>query len=332
MDKPIGVIIFNIFLLIVEFTQLFLKSLWFTLQSIYYAIVPPNRKCVFGETVLVTGAAHGLGRELALRFARLGATVVLWDVNQVGCDSVVKEIRALNGKAYAYHCDVSNEKCVEENSEKVKRDVGNINILVNNAGMVHCKELLRLSCQQIRRTMEVNTLSHFWTIREFLPDMLRNEHGHIVAIASLAGLIGSINLTDYCASKFAILGLMSSLGEELHNKQKDSILLTTVCPAVINTGFAPLPPIRFSSVLPVLKLEQVADVIMDGILRNRRLVVIPSWVDIFTRIMRLLPWKVIQLCGETLNYRLEPNHPPVANMTKRKRYIHVKHEQPPGIS
>ncbi|XP_067125530.1 short-chain dehydrogenase/reductase family 16C member 6-like [Centruroides vittatus] len=291
MKQSIGVLLLNIFLLIIEVVQLVLKSFWYSIESLYENFVPPTAKSVRDDIVLITGGGHGLGKELALRFARLGAIIVLWDVNQVGTEAVVQEIKELNGKAFAYHCDVSNEKCVEETSEKVKKDVGQVSILINNAGMVNCRELLHLSCQQIRRTLEVNTLAHFWTIRAFLPEMIRKEKGHIVAISSLAGLLGSTNLTDYCASKFAVNGLMSSLGEELYYKKKNVISLTTVCPAVINTGFAPLPPVRFSSLLPVLNVTEVADKVVDGILRNRRLIVLPGWLDFWTRLMRLFPWK-----------------------------------------
>ncbi|XP_023231714.1 17-beta-hydroxysteroid dehydrogenase 13-like isoform X2 [Centruroides sculpturatus] len=246
----------------------------------------------------------------------------------VGTEAVVQEIKEFNGKAFAYHCDVSNEKCVEETSEKVKKDVGQVSILINNAGMVNCRELLHLSCQQIRRTLEVNTLAHFWTIRAFLPEMIKKEKGHIVAISSLAGLLGSTNLTDYCASKFAVNGLMSSLGEELYYKKKNMISLTTVCPAVINTGFAPLPPVRFSSLLPVLNVTEVADKVVDGILRNRRLIVLPGWLDFWTRLMRLFPWKALQLFGVSLNYRIEP-----VRQSKTKVWkIQAKNNHPPRIS
>lgn len=328
--QSVGVLLFNIFLLIIEVVQLVLKSCWYTIESLYQNFVPPAAKSVRNEIVLITGGGHGLGKELALRFARLGAIIVIWDVNQIGSETVAKEIKEFNGKAYVYHCDVSNEKCVEETSDKVKRDVGQVSILINNAGMVNCRELLHLSCQQIRRTLEVNTLSHFWTIREFLPEMIKKEKGHIVAISSLAGLLGTTNLTDYCASKFAVNGLMSSLGDELYYKKKGMIQLTTICPAVFNTGFAPLPPIRFSSLLPVLNVTEVADKVVDGILRNRRLIVIPGWLDFWTRLMKLFPWKALQLFGVSLNYRIEPSRR--QSTTNKEWKIRAKNTHPPRIS
>ena len=84
--------------------------------------------------------------------------------------------------------------------------------------------------------MDVNTNSHFWTIREFVPDMLERNSGCVVAVSSMAGLVGTANLNDYCASKWAVVGLMESLAGQIYNEKKTGVYTTVVCPYYIDTG------------------------------------------------------------------------------------------------
>lgn len=114
------------------------------------------------DVCLVTGAAQGLGRELALKFAECGATLVLWDINEEKVFSVAEEVRAIGSEAFAYVCDCSNRDDVYRVAERVKREVGDVAILVNNAGVARGKKLLEMSDADIEKTFKVNTLSHYW--------------------------------------------------------------------------------------------------------------------------------------------------------------------------
>ncbi|GBN79330.1 Short-chain dehydrogenase/reductase family 16C member 6 [Araneus ventricosus] len=100
-------------------------------------------------------------------------------------------------KAYAYTCDVSNENQVEALADKVYREVGDVDILINNAGVLPGKPLLELTNAQIKKTFAVNSMSHMWMVRQFLPRMLDRGEGHIAAIASVAGILGCSYLVDY---------------------------------------------------------------------------------------------------------------------------------------
>ena len=107
--------------------------------------------------------------------------------------------------------------------------------MINNAGIVSGKKILENSDFMIKKTLEVNTLAHLYTIREFLPGMIKMNRGHVVSIASMAGTVGSPGLADYCASKFGAFGIDESLRTEL-KKIGSNIKTTCICPFYINTG------------------------------------------------------------------------------------------------
>ena len=114
------------------------------------------------DVCVITGAGRGLGRELALKFAACGATVVLWDINEEHLKSVADEIGTLGGDAHYYVCDCSKSEQVQRTAASVREEVGNVAILVNNAGIVTGKSFAESSEKEIQKVMEVNALAHFW--------------------------------------------------------------------------------------------------------------------------------------------------------------------------
>lgn len=144
-----------------------LVSLLQAIKSIFMLFVPNSLryKNIEDDVVLITGGGSGLGRSLAVTFARHGAKkIVLWDINDDG----MKETKSLvespkfNSKCWIYVCDVSDRHKVYEMANYVKRDVGTVTILVNNAGVVSGSNILDLKDEQIIRTFEINSLAHFW--------------------------------------------------------------------------------------------------------------------------------------------------------------------------
>lgn len=156
-------------------------------------------KNIEGQNVLITGSGHGLGREMALKFAQQGVNLALVDINVDGNEKVKKEVNSINKsiKVFTYNTDIRDEGKVAELANKVRDDLGDVDILINNAGIVQCQSFFDLSPALVERTFQVNTISHIWTIKHFLPAMIKKERGHIVAIASIAGIIGGKYLTDY---------------------------------------------------------------------------------------------------------------------------------------
>ena len=242
---------------------------------------------VAGRNVLVTGAASGIGRLLALKAAAKGATMVLWDIDEAGLAKLVAEIRADRGKAFSYRCDVSKHQEVYRVAEQVRTDVGMVDVLINNAGVISGKPLLECSDEQVQRTMDVNIMAHFWTVRAFLPDMIRAGRGHIVTIASAGGIVGVSRMVDYCASKFAAFGFDEALRMEIR-KNRWRIKTTVVCPYYINTGMFAGVRSRFPRLLPILDEKLVAERIMHAIQFNKRRLLLPLTIY-SVWLLRLLP-------------------------------------------
>jgi all-trans-retinol dehydrogenase (NAD+) len=132
---------------------------------------------------------------------------------------------------------VSQRESIAKGAEAARTAFGPVTLLINNAGIVSGKTTLELSDQMIERTMAVNTTSHLHTIREFLPGMIQKKRGHIVTIASMAGLSSAPGMSDYNASKYGAVGLDEAVRLELQkNGHSDYIKTTCICPYFIDTG------------------------------------------------------------------------------------------------
>jgi len=260
-----------------------LTELLLTLGQVFWLIIQaiknqlyPTYKNLKGEIVLITGAASGIGRLQAFEYAKHGAILVLWDIDKGNLDKVSNELRELKAQFTTYRCDISNRKEVYEVAEKVKQEVGHPTILVNNAGIVTGKTLLESSDEMIEKTFQVNALSNFWTIKAFLPNMLQNNHGHIVTISSTASFTGVPLLVDYCASKSASFALDEGLRRELQRLGKTGVKTTCVCPYFINTGMFAGAKSKLPFILPFLESEDVAFKIVDAVRREQQMVILPG--------------------------------------------------------
>ena len=173
-----------------------------------------------------------------MQLSKIGATVVLWDINTKGVEETAALIRHAGGNAVCYKVDVTNRDAVYAVADCVRREVGDVTILVNNAGIVSGKRIFdpENNDDYMVKTIQVNTISHFWTVKAFLPHMIELNHGHLVTIASSAGMVGVNGLADYCASKFGAIGFHESVAAELHNLKKFGVKTTVVNPYFIDTG------------------------------------------------------------------------------------------------
>ncbi|KAI6130321.1 retinal short-chain dehydrogenase/reductase [Pisolithus croceorrhizus] len=179
------------------------------------------------QIVLITGGSSGVGELLANTLAFRNVTVVVLDIKPIVTD---------NSNITFYQCDVSKWDEVKAVAKKVIEEVGHPTILVNNAGVVQGKLILDLKPQDIVQTFGVNTMAHFWTLKVFLPKMIERKSGHIVTLASVMGLVGSAQMTDYGASKAAVVNLHESLRYELDNRYGVPQIRTTIlCPGHIHT-------------------------------------------------------------------------------------------------
>lgn len=261
-----------------------------------FLVVPVRKKNVSGEIVLITGAGSGIGRLLAVKFASLGATVVLWDINQEGLNCTVGLVKQKGaGRVHSYVCDCSKRQDIYRVADQVKKEVGDVSILINNAGIVVGKRFLDSPDSLVDKTMEVNTMAHFWTYKAFLPAMIAANHGHLVSIASCAGLCGTSQASDYCASKFAAIGFAESIDIEMRSLRKTGVKTTIVCPYVINTGMFDGVKSKWPRLIANLDPEYVAERIVSAVRQNQEVVLMPRIAYLAPFFKSFLPVKAAVL-------------------------------------
>eukprot|EP01062_Namystynia_karyoxenos_P018867 TRINITY_DN17027_c0_g1_i1.p1 TRINITY_DN17027_c0_g1~~TRINITY_DN17027_c0_g1_i1.p1 ORF type:complete len:358 (+),score=93.84 TRINITY_DN17027_c0_g1_i1:78-1076(+) len=214
-----------------------------------------------GRSVLVTGAATGLGRELALAFGRQGARVILWDIDAEGMAETFRQLGP--AAALAQRVDVSDRRAVYAAAEEALRSCGGrVDCVVNNAGILGGRPLLEADDDRVHKVFEVNALALFWTTKAFLPAMIKAGDGHIVTVASGAALVGVPNSADYSASKHAARGFNESLRQELQKHGVRGVRTLCVFPGIIETAMAKgykLPGV------PVLRPASVAEKVVESV-------------------------------------------------------------------
>jgi NAD(P)-dependent dehydrogenase (short-subunit alcohol dehydrogenase family) len=196
------------------------------------------------KVVVVTGAAGGIGRALALAFAARGASVVAVDVDGNRLAGVKGELEAAGAEARAYAVDVSNADEVGKLCDDVFRDMGRADVLCNNAGVAAAGDFESLTLDDLRWVVEVNLMGVINGCRSFYPRMIEQGRGHIVNTASAGGIAPFPALNIYCATKFGVVGFSETLRAEaaLHG-----IGVTVICPGVIATDIVERSRVRSGS-------------------------------------------------------------------------------------
>ncbi len=188
------------------------------------------------KVALITGAGSGVGRAVSLGLATLGTVTALCGRTPEPLNEVAAEVEELGGRAIVLPSDISDEEAVEVVFDRVREATGGIDILVNCAGVGLYGLVSDYSFDDWRATMETNVTGLFLCSRAAISSMRQRGGGHIIAISSGAGRRGYANLAAYSASKFAVIGFMESLAEEVG---ADGIKCTTILPGSILTEFGP---------------------------------------------------------------------------------------------
>ncbi|WP_438006814.1 SDR family oxidoreductase [Sorangium sp. So ce321] len=187
------------------------------------------------KIALITGASRGIGRASALALSREGAVVVGVARTAADLDALERELRAAGGRGLMIEADVTRAASVAACVERAVRELGRIDILVNNAGVGGYRPFLEWSEDDYDRIMATNMKGTWLFCREVIPHMRRQGGGHIINVASVAGLQGYANEAIYCASKFAQVGLTQALDREFW---QENIKVSAVCPGGVETHFA----------------------------------------------------------------------------------------------
>lgn len=239
--------------------------------------------------VLITGGASGIGRIMGRMALEKGAAaLIIWDINPQNISDTVKELSKL-GRVRGYIVDVSKNELVIEAYNKVVNECGQVDILINCAGIVTSNKTFdKMSSDEIVRTMNINTLAPMFVARAMLPDMIRRDRGHICTIASAGGMLSNPKMSVYAASKWGAIGWSDSVRIELQ-EMKSNVHFTTVAPYYINTGM--FDGVK-SRIIPILKPEYVAKRVIRAIERNSSFRGIPFGFHFIRFWQAVLPTRV----------------------------------------
>ncbi|MCM1291106.1 MAG: 3-oxoacyl-[acyl-carrier-protein] reductase [Prevotella sp.] len=219
-------------------------------------------KLLEGKTALITGAARGIGKGIALKFASEGANIAFTDlvIDENGLETQ-KEIEALGVKCKGYASNAANYSDTEKVVAEIRNDFGSIDILVNNAGITKDGLMLRMTEAQWDAVIAVNLKSAFNFIHAVLPIMMRQKHGSIINMASVVGVHGNAGQSNYAASKAGLIALAKSIAQEVGSR---GIRANAIAPGFIETAMtAALPDeVRedWKKKIPLRRGGQVEDI------------------------------------------------------------------------
>ncbi len=234
------------------------------------------------KTILITGGASGIGKIMVRLLLEREAKVIIWDINQESIDQTIVEFSS-KGTVIGYNVDISNIEQIQETAKKVKQEIGVVDVLINNAGIIVGKYFSEHSVADISKTMEINANAPMFITKIFLDDMLHQNSGHICNIASSGGLVSNPKMSVYAASKWALIGWSDSLRLEMKQLNKN-VNVTTIMPYYINTGMFD----GVKSKIPILEPEAAALTIIKAIENNKKMVTIPGYIYRFTRLGQAL--------------------------------------------
>jgi len=218
-----------------------------------------------GKTALVTGAARGIGQAIALKLAAEGADLALCDLNAEWLEETAGKVRELGRRVECYSVDVSNGDAVNETVKAVEKDFGQIDVLVNNAGITKDGLLMRMSEEDWDAVLNVNLKGVFLFTKAAMRGMMKKRTGSIVNIASIIGLIGNAGQANYAASKGGVIAFTKTVARELASR---NVRCNAVAPGFIRTAMTDALPEdvqeKMLTNIPLNKFgtpEDVADVV-----------------------------------------------------------------------
>ena len=250
------------------------------------------------STVLITGGASGIGKLMGRRLLEKKCSkLVVWDIDEDSLESLVSAWSELAYEVHPYLVDVTSTAQVDEMAADVLNSIGKIDILINNAGIVVGKDFSDHSAEEIDDTIDVNIRGVMQVTRAFIQPMIKTGSGHVVNIASAAGLIPNPKMSVYAASKWAVLGWSESLRLELEELSR-RLKVTTVTPSYIDTGM--FEGVKAPLLTPLLDPEEIVEEIISAIQEDKILVRAPNIVNVLPFLRGVLPTRLFDFTAKQL--------------------------------
>lgn len=242
------------------------------------------------KRVLITGAARGLGRALALRLAEKGARLILVDCDAAGLCITADLVNESAAEVAKFECDLTDPQQISQTVVRIREQFHGIDVLINNAGVAWYGTVANMMAQEWDRVMAVNLLAPVQLIREFLPDLRAQPEAHILNVSSVYGLVATNRSTAYHCTKFALVGLSEALRAEC---DRNGLGVTVLCPGFMQTDlFGPAEdgkPDRRPPAWLCTTTARVADKAVKAILRDRRMVVVSPLAHVLYATRRVFP-------------------------------------------
>ncbi|XP_031850280.1 17-beta-hydroxysteroid dehydrogenase 13 isoform X2 [Nomia melanderi] len=296
--------LYSLFILMLDLVTLSVGIFFEILIAIYRTFKPLPLKNLHGEVAMVVGTGRGIGRELAIHLCQLGVNVACVDINIENCNVTVEKASQGLGVATAYICNVTNKKEVANTVSAIRSQLGDITMLFHCCSIPSPRSLLQ-DRPEIRRTIDLTVISHFWLLEAVLPSMEHAGKGHIVVLSSVAGLSGATNggsRVPLSTAQFAIQGLAESLHTELrHSNSNIIITLVHVYPFIVGAEAARDIRFRIPSFFGTMPAMEAAKQILDGVRRNYAEFSVPGYLLYIGHILRILPKKASFMLRDLLD-------------------------------
>lgn len=248
-----------------------------------------------GKTAIVTGAARGIGREIARQMADHGALVLVTDLPQAGIEEVAAQIAAVGGSAEARAVDVTRREDIQAAVDHVVSTHGQLDYIFNNAGVAIFGDFDVVTLEDWNRIIDVNLRGVAYGATIAYRQMVKQGHGHIVSTASVAGLVPVPLQAHYCATKHAVVGMSKTLAVEARDH---GIAVTAFCPAFVETGMfddntlcGTIAGVDARKLVPIkpLATDRAVNRLLDGVAAGKELVITPFYGRLAWWLERLSP-------------------------------------------
>lgn len=253
---------------------------------------------ISNRTVLITGGAQGIGKLLAQRCLEEKAhKVILWDINERNLEKTEQEFHKKGWDVATYVVDVASLEDIQTAAEEVRNTHGTVDILFNNAGIVVGKPFHEHTHREVDKTIDINVSGVMHVALEFINGMIEQQEGHIINIASAAGLMANPNMSVYAASKWAVVGWSESVRIEME-RAKAGVHVTTVMPGYIDTGM--FDGVKSPMLTPVLQPEFIVERIIEAVKNNEIVLQEPFMVRSVPLLRGILPTRVFDFLADKI--------------------------------